>query len=83
VVLDVLGQQAGATTADASGRFSTALDLPDLAVGRYELTARCGPVLTTTFDVVIASQIDPGTTTLGILLLLFILAGASIRRQTA
>jgi hypothetical protein len=83
VTVTVEGREVGRTVADASGRFSVALDVQDLAVGRYEVVARCGPTLTTGFDVVLTSKRDPGTSTVAVLLLFFLLAGAAIRRQMA
>ena len=83
VTLVVEGREVGRTVADGSGRFTVPLDVQDLAVGRYVVVARCGPSLTTGFDVVLTSKRDPGTSTVAVLLLFFLLAAAAIRRQMA
>ncbi|MGH9281231.1 MAG: hypothetical protein ACRD12_24510, partial [Acidimicrobiales bacterium] len=76
VDLTISGEPAGQVLADEDGRFVASLDTPDLVVGHYELTAACGPVLTVPFDVVLVSQVDPGTSSLLVMLFILLLAMA-------
>ncbi len=64
VTLEIAGEEVGATTADDNGRFSTPIDVPDVDPGRLEVLARCGPVLTTQLDVVLASSVSNNSTIL-------------------
>lgn len=81
VTLDIGERRVSAAVADAAGSFSLAADVPSLLVGRYAVTATCGPVLSSTLDIVLVSRVDPGTTTLAILVFFVLLALAIIRRQ--
>ena len=81
VTLTAGGHDAGATTADGRGRFTSPLDVRSLTPGRIQVVAVCGPTLTTDLDIVLASQVDTGTSTM-IVLVFFVLIGAVvIRRQ--
>lgn len=81
VDIEVAGAPAGETQAGQDGRFSAPLQLPVVAPGRLEVTARCGPTLLTTVDIVLASRVDPGTSTLAVLVLFVLLALALFRRR--
>ena len=83
VALELGGRPVASSVADATGSFSAPIDVGDLAVGRYEVLARCGVVLSSGFDVVLVSRVDPGTATVVVLLLFFLLAAAAIRRQAS
>jgi len=70
------------TAADATGEFQTPLAVSSLQVGRYEVTAVCGPTLTAPLDIVLASEVDQGTTTTMIIIVFFVLLGLiAFRRQ--
>ncbi|MGH9224179.1 MAG: hypothetical protein ACRD2W_10460 [Acidimicrobiales bacterium] len=81
VTLEIGAQPIPAGLADANGAVSVGVDVPSLAVGRHDVTARCGPVLTTFVDVVLSTRVDPGTTTLAVLVFFVLLSLAVIRRQ--
>lgn len=81
VTLSVLDREVGVATADGEGRFTAAVDLPDLEVGRYQVVARCDVVLSAGVDVVLASQVDAGTSTLAILLFFLLVGLGAVRRQ--
>ena len=81
VVFEVDDRAIGSSAAGAGGDFSSALDLPDLRVGRHRLVARCGPVLATSLDVVLVTRSEPTTTSFALLLFFILLALAVIRRQ--
>ena len=71
----------GAATATEGGSFFAPLDVPDLAVGRHRVAARCGPVMATNLDLVLVTRVDPATTTLAVLVYFVLLALAVVRRQ--
>jgi hypothetical protein len=73
VSLEVGGRDVGHATADTSGHFDTPIELPDLPPGRYDVIARCGPVLSAPIDVVLASANRPGSTLA--ILVFFVLVG--------
>lgn len=81
VSLEIGARPVATGVADPVGAFSITADVPSLPVGRHDVVARCGPVLATTLDVVLVSQIDPGTTTLVVLVFFVLLSLAVIRRQ--
>jgi hypothetical protein len=81
VALEIGGRPVASGLAGADGSFSVGADVPSLMVGRYGVTASCGPLLSTTLDVVLVSQVDRGTTTLAVLVFFVLLALAIIRRQ--
>lgn len=81
VALEIASREVGTGVADGAGAFTLVADVPSLPVGRYEVVARCGPVLATTLDVVLVSQVDPGTTTLIVLVFFILLGLAVVRRQ--
>jgi hypothetical protein len=60
VTLEIDGEQVGKTTAEEDGTFSTPIAVPDVDPGRLEVTALCGPVLTTQLDIVLASSVTGG-----------------------
>jgi hypothetical protein len=74
-MLSIRGKPVGQTVATSTGSFRTPLQL-NVPVGRYTITAVCGPTLTASIDVVLSSQADPPSSTAAILLffLLLILA---------
>jgi hypothetical protein len=80
VRLSVAGTPVGDTTADANGAFRAPLRLASFPVGRYQVLAACGPVLAASLDVVLASQVNPITSTLA-LIVLFLLIGLVIYRR--
>ncbi len=75
VDLTIGSTQVGQTTAATDGSFHAPLHLGSLAVGRYDVQAECGAILTASFDVVLASRVDPGTSTTMIVIVFFILIG--------
>jgi hypothetical protein len=75
VTMTIGSTQVGQTTAGADGSFHAPLHLGSMAVGRYDVEATCGAVLTASFDVVLASRVDPGTSTTMIVIVFFILIG--------
>jgi len=80
VTLLIGAREVGESVADHTGHFEAKLDLPDLDVGRYLVRARCGPTLTTTLDIVLASRVDRATSTL-LVLVFFVLLGAALARR--
>jgi len=83
VNLSIDGDSVGHTVADAKGKFLASLVLPDLPVGRYTLTAKCGPTLTTDIDIVLASALGPPSGTLALLMFFLLIGFALVRRQIA
>ncbi|MFD4428406.1 hypothetical protein, partial [Nocardia sp. NPDC058497] len=72
------GVPAGTTVADDRGAFQSTLDMGTvLPVGRYEVTAACGPVLAAALDVVLASNVDAATSTLTVIMF-FLLIGVFV-----
>ncbi|HUO48974.1 MAG TPA: hypothetical protein VMU09_09085 [Acidimicrobiales bacterium] len=80
VVLTMADRQVGQTTAGADGTFTTPLDVGTFPVGRYAVLAQCGPLLTTSLDIVLASQVVEPTTTF-VLIIFFLLVGLAIFRR--
>lgn len=80
VHLSVEGTTVGDTTADGDGTFSAPLRLASFPVGRYRVQAVCGRMLAASLDVVLASQLNPITSTLA-LIVLFLLIGLVIYRR--
>jgi len=72
VTLTLEGQLVGNTVADANGAFKTPVSVGNASVGRHVLTAKCGPTLTTTIDVVLASKVIQGGAA-SIVIVLFLL----------
>jgi len=83
VNLSIDGDSVGHTVADAKGKFLASLVLPDLPVGRYTLTAKCGPTLTTDIDIVLASALGPPSGTLALVMFFLLIGFALVRRQIA
>jgi hypothetical protein len=83
VTFTIDGKKVGSTTSDDAGKFSAPLDVQDLAVGRYLVTAQCDRVLTTNLDVVLSSQLAPATGTLAVLIFLLLIGGLAVRWQIA
>ena len=81
VTLTIGSTQVGATTAASDGSFQAPLHVGDLSVGRYDVQAACGAVLTASFDVVLASRVDPGTSTTMVIIVFFILIGVIAFRR--
>jgi hypothetical protein len=75
VTMTIGSTQVGQTTSGANGSFHAPLHLGSMSVGRYDVEATCGAVLTASFDVVLASRVDPGTSTTMIVIVFFILIG--------
>jgi hypothetical protein len=81
VTLTIGSTQVGETTAGGDGTFHAPLDVKDLSVGRYDVQAACGAILTASFDVVLASRVDPGTSTTMVIIVFFILIGVVAFRR--
>jgi hypothetical protein len=81
VTLTIGSTQVGTTTADQDGSFHAPLHVGNLSVGRYDVQAACGAVLTASFDVVLASRVDPGTSTTMVIIVFFILIGVIAFRR--
>lgn len=71
----------GHAKANALGRFSTPVDVGALPVGRYEVDASCGTLLSAPIDVVLASQVDPDTSTLAVIVFVLLVGIGLFRRQ--
>lgn len=65
----------GRTVAGPDGSFEAPLHLSDVAVGRHDVEAHCGPVLTAPLDVVLASHVEAGASTTVAIILFFVLIG--------
>jgi hypothetical protein len=81
VTLTIGSTQVGKTTAGEDGSFHAPLDVKALSVGRYDVQAACGAVLTASFDVVLASRVDPGTSTTMVIIVFFVLIGVIAFRR--
>ncbi len=81
VTLTIGSTQVGETTAGDDGSFQAPLHVGDLSVGRYDVQAECGAILTASFDVVLASRVDPGTSTTMVIIVFFILIGVVAFRR--
>jgi len=73
VTLEISGEEVGQTTADSDGTFSTPIDVPDVDPGRLEVEARCGPLLTTNLDIVLASSVTGGQSILLVIVIAVLL----------
>ena len=71
----------GTAQAGPDGTFETTIDLPDLPIGRVQLSAECGPRLTAPLDIVVSSQVDTGTPTLAVFIFFVLLCLALFRRR--
>jgi hypothetical protein len=76
VTLEIAGEEVGSTTAEDDGTFETEIEVPNVEPGRVEVLARCGPVLTTELDVVLASEVSSGTSTVLVLMFFVIVLAA-------
>jgi len=65
----------GRTVAGPDGSFEAPLHLSEVAVGRHDVEAHCGPVLTAPLDVVLASHVEAGASTTVAIILFFVLIG--------
>ncbi len=72
MTLTLEGQLVGSTVADSNGGFKAPVSVGNATVGRHVLTAKCGPTLTTTIDVVLASKVIQGASA-SIVIVLFLL----------
>lgn len=72
MTLTLGGALVGNAIADSNGKFSTTVQVGNVDVGRHELIARCGPTLTTTVDVVVATKVDGGSST-SVIIVMFLL----------
>ena len=79
--MSINGVSVGHATADGAGHFRTPLQLNQLPVGRYQVDANCGPILVAPLDVVLASQVDQGTSTLAVIVFFILLGLALFRRE--
>ncbi len=84
MTLEIAGEEVGSTTAEDDGTFETEIEVPNVEPGRVEVLARCGPVLTTELDVVLASEVSSGTSTVLVLMFFLIVLAALLwyGRQT-
>jgi hypothetical protein len=71
----------GTAVADGTGGFSAAVVVPNLALGRYDVVADCGPTLAGFLDVVVESSVDAGTGVLGLFFFFFLLSIMLFRRR--
>jgi hypothetical protein len=76
VTLEIAGEEVGSTTAEDDGTFETEIEVPNVEPGRVEVLARCGPVLTTELDIVLASEVSSGTSTVLVLMFFLIVLAA-------
>lgn len=80
VALSVDGVPAGSSIADGQGVFEAPVQVGSIDVGRYQVQAACGPMLTAPVDVVLASRVGAGTATLTVIVF-FLLIGLLIYRR--
>lgn len=81
VRLTIGSATVGTTIADQRGGFSAPVVIPDLALGRYDVVAQCGPTLMTTIDLAVATSVDTATGTLGLFFFFFLLSLMLFRRR--
>jgi hypothetical protein len=82
VAVTIDSMPVGRAAAASDGTFRTPLAVSSLAVGRYQVTAACGPTLEAPLDIVLASEVDQGTSTSMIIIVFFVLLGLlAFRRQ--
>ena len=72
MTLSLAGAEVGNAVADSLGKFATTIQVGNVDVGRHEVVARCGPTLTTTIDVVVATKVDGGAST-SVIIVMFLL----------
>ncbi|CAG7642323.1 hypothetical protein E143388_08383 [Rhodococcus opacus] len=80
VALSVEGVRAGETQADAGGSFEAPVSPVVADVGRHQVSAECGPVLTAPLDIVLVSQAT-GSTATSVVIVFFLLIGLLIYRR--
>ncbi|MFD4180759.1 hypothetical protein [Rhodococcus sp. NPDC058514] len=80
VAMSVGGASAGTVVADGAGGFEAPLSVGPTAVGRYQVAANCGPVLTAPLDVVLVSQAG-GSTSTAVIVVFFLAMGLLIYRR--
>jgi hypothetical protein len=80
VRLTVGDTNVGETVADGAGGFRAPLRLGSIPVGRYQVSAVCGRLLTASLDVVLGSQVNAETSTLA-LIIFFLLIGLWLYRR--
>ncbi len=80
VLLTVDQAIVGATKSGANGSFSTPLNVSTFPVGQYLVVAHCGPTLTSDLDVVLATEANPDTSTL-LIIVFFLLIGLALFRR--
>lgn len=80
-MLAVANATVGSVASEQDGTFSATVTVPELTVGRYDIVATCGPVLRSPIDVVVVSQVDAGTSTLGLFLFFVLLSLVLFRRR--
>ena len=71
------GRAIGQSQAGADGRFRSPLAVSTLPVGSYQVEARCGVVIFAPLDVVLASQVYSGSSTV-LVVVFFCLIGAAL-----
>jgi hypothetical protein len=75
----------GTTTADAEGGFRLETVVPDMRLGRYQLSSSCGATSTEPVDVTrtetVSGRVGAAATAVGGVLVFFALAGASMLRR--
>ncbi len=80
VTLSIAGTTVGQTQAASDGSFQSPLDVGSLAVGRYQVDAACGPILSAPLDIVLASQVSADTSTLAVIVF-FLMLGVFVYRR--
>ncbi|QSE87357.1 hypothetical protein JWS13_01495 (plasmid) [Rhodococcus pseudokoreensis] len=80
VALSVEGVRAGETQADAAGAFEAPINPVVADVGRHQVSAECGPVLTAPLDIVLVSQAT-GSTATSVVIVFFLLIGLLLYRR--
>ncbi len=75
VELTIGDTRVGGTVADPDGVFRTPLTLAAVAVGRHDVTAKCGPTLAASLDVVLAGSVGTDSATLTVILFFLLLGG--------
>jgi hypothetical protein len=73
VQLSVGNVPVGQTVAGPTGDFKAPLATGAVDVGRHEVTARCGRILSAPLDVVLVSHVGTGTSTLTLIVIFLVL----------
>jgi hypothetical protein len=82
VVFTIAGRPVGRTTSTADGDFHGPLDVANLAVGSYVVKSDCGYVVTTApLYLVLASDVNPDSSTLLVLIFFILIGLVLIARQ--